>query len=92
MPGIIPPAYAKTPQPLYPESCRAKGEQGNVLLKVEVLANGRVGLVEVVESSGYALLDESALKAVKRWRFKPARKGGDAVICWVNIPVKFKLH
>ncbi|MDR0311684.1 MAG: energy transducer TonB [Acidobacteriota bacterium] len=92
MPGIIPPGYARTPQPNYPEAARKRGEEGDVLLKVEVLANGRVGQTEIAESSGFVLLDEAALKTVRNWQFRPARKGRENVACWVNIPVKFKLR
>jgi TonB family protein len=91
MPGIIPPGYARTPDPPYPSEARTRGEQGKVILKVEVLTNGNVGLAEVSESSGYESLDRSALEAVRRWRFKPAMKGRDTVICWVNIPIKFEI-
>ena len=91
MPGIIPPGYSKTPQPAYPSAARARGEEGEVLLKVEVLANGNVGQAEIEKTSGYALLDETALRTVKRWSFKPAIKGRENVACWVNIPIKFAL-
>ena len=92
MPGINPPVYDRVSEPNYPEASRSRGEQGDVLLKVEVLANGRVGQLEVERSSGYTRLDESALRTVRNWRFKAARKGRDAVICWVNIPVTFRLN
>lgn len=92
MQGIIPPVYERTPQPNYPEASRSRGEQGEVLLKVEVLANGRVGQLEVDKSSGYARLDEAALRTVRNWRFKAAMKGREVVICWVNIPISFRLN
>jgi protein TonB len=92
MPGITPPGYIRTPQPNYPEASRKRGEHGDVLLKVEVLANGRVGQTEVAASSGFALLDEAAVKTVGSWRFKPALKGREEVACWVNIPIRFKLR
>jgi protein TonB len=85
------PRYAGNPKPLYPQEAREKGYQGEVLLRVEVLSNGRVGEIEVKESSGYDVLDQSALTAVKRWKFIPARKGGVAIPLWVNIPIKFEL-
>jgi len=91
MPGITPPVYYRTPQPAYPSASRARGEQGEVLLKVEVLTNGNVGQAEIEKSSGYVLLDETALRTVKRWRFKPALKGRETVICRVNIPIRFTL-
>jgi protein TonB len=58
---------------------------------VEVLPNGRVGDVLVKESSDYEVLDQSALETLKKWRFIPAQKGGVAIPCWVNIPIKFQL-
>ncbi len=62
-----------------------------MILKVEVLPNGRVGQIEVKDSSGYELLDRSALTAVKRWKFIPAKKGEAPISLWVNIPIKFQL-
>jgi len=86
------PRYAENPKPLYPQEARKNGYEGEVLLKVEVLANGRVGQVEVKKSSGYETLDRSALTAVKQWKFIPANQGNGAIPCWVNIPIKFKLQ
>ena len=92
MPGITPPVYERTPEPAYPEASRARGEHGDILLKVEVLTNGRVGRLEMEKSSGYTRLDEAALRTVKGWRFKPALRGREIVACWVNIPVRFRLN
>lgn len=92
MQGITPPVYERTPQPLYPSASRSRSEQGEVLLRIEVLTNGRVGRVEVEKTSGYARLDDAAVKTVRDWRFKPALKGRETVICWVNIPVTFRLN
>ena len=90
--GVSSPGYAQNPKPPYPPEAREKGCQGEVLLKVEVLPNGRVGQVEVGKSSGYEALDQSALATVKKWRFIPARKEMVAIPCWVNIPIKFQLQ
>ena len=91
MPGITPPAYERTPQPPYPTASRSMREEGEVLLKVEVLANGRVGQVEVEKTSGHSRLDEAALRTVRGWRFRPALKELKVVVCWVHIPIKFAL-
>ena len=63
------PRYAENPLPPYPREAKEKGYQGEVLLRVEVLSNGRVGQVEVSRSSGHEILDQSALSTVKQWRF-----------------------
>ena len=91
MPGITPPVYERTPQPAYPTASRSMREQGEVLLKVEVLANGRVGQVEVEKTSGYSRLDAAALRTVRGWRFRPALKELEVIVCWVHIPIKFAL-
>ena len=69
-----------------------KGYKGEVLLKVEVLPSGHVGQIDVKRSSGHEILDQSALSAVKKWKFIPAQKGGMAIPTWVNIPIKFELQ
>jgi TonB family protein len=89
--GELHPRYVENPKPVYPLEAREKGYQGEVLLRVEVLSNGQVGQVEVKRSSGYEVLDESALTAVKQWKFIPARRGEVPIPVWVNIPIKFQL-
>jgi len=86
------PKYAENPKPPYPHEARDRGYQGEVLLRVEVLSNGRVGQIEVKRSSGYEMLDHSALSTVKQWKFIPAKREEDAVSLWVNIPIKFQLQ
>src|SRR4030042_5439031 len=86
------PRYAENPKPLYPQEARKKGYEGEVLLRVEVLSNGRVREIEVRRSSGYEVLDLSAITAVKQWRFVPAKKGETPIPVWVNIPVAFQLR
>ena len=89
--GGVHPRYAQNPKPVYPSEAREKGYQGEVLLRVEVLPNGRVGQIEIKRSSGYDILDQSALTTVRQWKFIPARKGEVAIPFWVNIPIKFQL-
>lgn len=89
--GMPHPRYAENPKPIYPLEAREKGYKGEVLLRVEVLSNGQVGQIELKKSSGYEILDQSALSTVKKWRFIPGRKGGIAIPVWVNIPIKFEL-
>ena len=90
--GTAHPKYAVNPKPPYPPEARERGYQGEVLLKVEVLVNGRVGQIEINKSSGYEILDQSALSTVKRWRFIPAQKEETPISLWVNVPIKFQLQ
>ena len=84
--------YAGNPKPPYPEEAREKGIEGEVLLRVEVLVDGRVGLIEVKRSSGHEILDQTALSTVKQWKFIPAKRGNGSIPSWVNIPIKFQLQ
>jgi protein TonB len=86
------PSYGDNPKPIYPQEARERGYEGEVVLRVEVLANGRVGQIEIKKSSSYEVLDRSALTAVKQWKFIPAKKGDVAIALWVNIPIKFQLQ
>ncbi len=77
--------------PRYPESARRVGAQGTTVLRVRVLADGSVGEIVVDRSAGHADLDAAAVSAVRRWRFEPARRGGEPVAVWVLIPIRFTL-
>jgi len=63
-----------------------------VQLRVRVLADGKPDTVELVKSSGKDALDEAAVAAVKRWTFVPAKRGDQAVVSSVIVPVTFKLR
>lgn len=85
-------AYLNNPPPPYPMAARRRGIGGVVLLRAEVSPDGRCLQAKVVKGSGFGPLDEAALEAVKKWRFAPAKRGGQAVSAWVEIPVNFKLE
>lgn len=84
-------SYLHNPKPEYPALAKRRQWEGRVLLKVRVLANGSVAAVSVETSSGHELLDEAALEAVRQWHFVPAKRGGQAVDSWVNVPINFNL-
>ena len=79
-------------RPAYPSAPRRLGVQGTTMLRVHVLADGRIGDVLVEHSAGHPDLDQAAMEAVRRWRFEPARRGADAVAMWVLLPVEFRLR
>lgn len=89
--GAIP-QYGSNPLPVYPSLARKMGHEGVVLLAAEILSDGRVGQLVVKKSSGFPTLDQTALDAVQRWKFIPARWMGKAVSAWVDVPVKFRLN
>lgn len=92
---ITPPVDANhldNPRPAYPNLSRRLGEKGTVLLEILILADGTVGEVRIKQSSGYKRLDDTAVKAVKRWRYTPAKRGGEAIDYWYLQPVDFSLN
>jgi len=85
-------AYLNNPAPNYPSISRRLGEEGLVLLNVQVTADGAAGSVELQTGSGSSRLDQAALEAVKKWRFTPAKRGDRAVSASVVVPVRFSLE
>ncbi len=85
-------AYLNNPAPDYPTASRRHTEQGRVLLKVLVTANGEAENVQIEKSSGYDRLDNAAIEAVKKWQFIPAKKAGQTLSAFVLVPVKFSLN
>jgi protein TonB len=78
--------------PAYPAAARRAGIQGTARLRVQILADGRVGDIVVDASTGHPSLDQAATDAVRRWRFEPARRGAEPVASWVLLPVEFHLE
>lgn len=83
--------YLKNPKPVYPVVSRRLGEEGRVVLRVRVNAEGLPVLVEIRQSSGFQRLDEAARAAVERWRFVPARQGSETIESSVLVPLQFTL-
>jgi len=84
--------YAHNPKPEYPTIAKSRGWQGKVMLRVQVSAEGLSDAVAVENSSGHEILDESAVEAVKKWRFIPAKRGETAVASSVIVPIIFTLR
>lgn len=84
--------YAHNPKPDYPSIAKSRNWQGKVMLRVKVSAEGLSDAVEVEHSSGHDILDESAVEAVKKWRFIPAKRGETPVASSVLVPIIFSLR
>jgi periplasmic protein TonB len=82
--------YLKNPPPVYPLVSKRLREQGTVVLKVWVNAQGGGETLLIYRSSGSARLDDAALAAVRHWRFVPAKRGEDVVESWVLVPIEFE--
>ncbi len=84
--------YLNNPKPGYPSISHRLGEEGVVMLRVYVSAQGTPEQIQLLKSSGFARLDKAAQEAVARWRFVPARQGKIAIAEWVDIPITFQLR
>jgi protein TonB len=78
------------PEPRYTREARRAGIQGNVVLKVLLLANGKLDRVRVVRRVPYGLT-ENAIRAACEIKFKPAVKAGQEVSQWVTLEYPFRL-
>lgn len=78
--------------PIYPRVAREAGWEGTVILRITVEPTGRASAVEIRKSSGYPILDQAAVEAVKSWQFRPASDGTIPIRTRVDIPVKFDLR
>jgi len=75
--------------PAYPQEARALGKTGVVILKVVILADGRVADVKVMR--GEEPFASAAVQAVKKWKYQPARYKGQAITVYRIIQIPFKL-
>lgn len=67
-------------QPVYPEVAKEAGIEGEVTLLYTVTESGRVDDVRVVESEPPGTFDDAALAAVRTWRYRPLRRGGEPLV------------
>lgn len=86
------PVKLYAPTPAYPFLARKNQWEGVTLLEILVRADGLIGETSIIQSSGYRVLDRAAVKAVKRWRYRPAFKNGKAVAWRLRVRVKFILE
>ena len=84
--------YLEPPVPEYPRAARRAGETGRVVVRVYIDEAGLPGDVQVNRTSGFARLDDAALAAVQKARFRPYTENGRPTACWALIPLTFDLE
>ncbi len=102
---LTPPRPLLTPHPAYPDTftlslrpsdltsgVTLRRPEGRVRVRLLVRADGSVGSVEVVVSSGIPELDRAAVEALSRWRFEPARQDGVPVDAYYLLWVTFRVE
>jgi TonB family protein len=88
--GVTAPALIYKTEPEYTEEARQAKYQGTVLLYVEIEPTGMATNIKVQRSLGLGL-DQKAVEAVQKWRFKPGMKDGNPVTVQATIEVNFRL-
>ena len=88
--GVTAPSMLQKVEPEYSQEARLARYQGTVMLSIIVGADGRAQDLQVVRGIGLGL-GEKALEAVRKWKFRPGMKDGEAVPVMATIEVNFRL-
>jgi protein TonB len=80
------------PSPEYPEMAVFLDYQGTAIVRIKVSTKGLSEGVQVLRSSGFDLLDKSAVNALKKWRFTPSKNGNTPVASSVVISVIYEIY
>jgi len=94
-PKVIPASAVQYLEPIsleYPRLSKRNGEAGRVLIRVYIDEAGVAKNLQVNRSSGYPRLDEAALAAIQKARFRPYTENGQPVAGWAFIPLEFELE
>jgi TonB family protein len=89
--GVTVPEVIYNPEPSFSDEARKSKTQGIVLLAIVVGKDGRPYDIRVRQSLGMGL-DEKAIEAVNRWRFRPATLNGLPVATQIAVEVNFRLY
>ncbi len=84
-----PPKATSAPDPKFPDLPPDAQQQGTVVMLIGINARGRVEAVRVLRSDEHAF-EAAAVDTVKKWRFRPAEKNGQAVPVQVTVEMKFE--
>jgi protein TonB len=92
-PVVHEPRYRHPPTPpRFPPRALELNQHGTVVVRALVGPDGASHEIIVWRSSGFALLDQAALRAVREWAFEPASIGGRRIASWVEVPVRFAIR
>src|SRR5262249_30203447 len=87
---VEPAVLIEQTKPAYPALARNARVEGIVILEGTISTEGKVEDVHVV--SGHPMLLDAAVKAVRKWKYRPAKLNGQLIACPVHIQVRFTLQ
>ena len=76
----------------YPPVAQRLNQEGTILLKLTVGADGEVSNVQVANSSGHDSLDSAAQRCAQGWHYKPAMQNGQPIATTIEANVSFKMR
>jgi protein TonB len=82
------PLYGEVPID-YPLHMWDQDKEGETILRVRVTDVGAVDSIEVLQSSGFGAFDSAAVAGARSLRFTPARRDGERIAVWAEVPVYF---
>jgi len=86
-----PPVAMSPIRPRYPEIAQEAGIEGVVVVQAFIDEKGRVKETLILKGVPNTGLDEAAMEAIRKTRFRPAKQRERAVGVWISIPVNFRL-
>jgi TonB family protein len=89
--NVTPAKLIHQAQPDYPESAKARGVQGDVVLRAVIFLDGSVGALKPAGSPDPELA-QAAINAVRQWRYEPALLNGQPIETATTITVNFQLE
>ncbi|MCH7613623.1 MAG: TonB family protein [Candidatus Marinimicrobia bacterium] len=78
-------------KPRYPRKDQRAGIEGLVVVQTYVDSTGKVSETIIIKGVPYSGLDDAAVKAINKMKFKPAQKDGRPIGVWISIPINFRL-
>ncbi len=92
-PDVVKPEIVSRVNPAYPRMAQQKKVEGTVIISILISENGDVADARVLrEAGGSSGLNEAAMAAVRKWKFRPAVKEGKRVKVWMTYPIVFKFQ
>lgn len=88
----VDPRFAGQFQPEYPLREQRAGVEGSVTLRVLIGTDGRVKAVELVRADQPAFFEAAKKRALSKWRFRPATRGGTPEESWKEMTVRFQIR
>lgn len=89
-PDFLLPELKEKPKPIrYPRWALAQGWEGELVVAIEIRADGTVGRWKIMRSTGHELLDQATVQSIRQWLFRPGELRGKPMVSCIQIPVRF---